>query len=271
MSHNYSRSLSQRVLDKLTRSQSDDAFNQFIHRLDALNERLDTLAQPSPTETSSLSDDQISMLQTTLAGVEKQLMRSGREQLKVNATVEAQQEQLRTTLEQLEAADARREDALAELQARAMERETAARLSVVQRIMPAIDGLDEALRAGEALLAQPVAERTRTRLERLLLVSASASSPEEQRLRDAVRAWLHGLTFVRQRLLDTLRAEQVRPIAALGEPFDPELHVALHAVPADAGTEPGTVVAELRRGYTVGDRVLRHAEVAVAQEGVSKI
>ena len=271
MNQNYSRSLSQRVLDKLTRAQSaasDEAFEQFMRRLDALNERLDALAQPSLADSNSPPNDQISALQTGLASVEKQLMRSGREQLKVSAAVEAQQEQLRATLEQLEAADARREDALGELQVRAAERETAARLSVVQRILPAIDGLDEALRAGEALLAQPVAERTRTRLERLLLVSASASSPEEQRLRDAVRAWLHGLTFVRQRLLDTLRAEQVQPIVALGEPFDPELHIALQAVPASINTPPGTVVAELRRGYTVGDRVLRHAEVAVAQAQV---
>jgi molecular chaperone GrpE len=83
-------------------------------------------------------------------------------------------------------------------------------------------------------------------------------------LRGALDSWLVGLTFVRQRLLDVLAAEGVRPMDAEGQPFDPRLHVALEVVPAGDELPPGTVAAELRRGYLVGDRVLRHAEVAVS-------
>ncbi|MBC8074990.1 MAG: nucleotide exchange factor GrpE, partial [Chloroflexales bacterium] len=121
-----------------------------------------------------------------------------------------------------------------------------------------------ALRAGEELLGRPLPARAPTLFERMR-ARTPVPSTEDLRLRDAVRAWLHGLTFVRQRLLDSLAAEDIRPIEALGGPFDPTLQVALQAVPAN-GEETGTVVAELRRGYTVGQRVLRHAEVAVAAE-----
>jgi len=50
----------------------------------------------------------------------------------------------------------------------------------------------------------------------------------------------------------------------VGQPFDPQQHVAIGVVPANEEHPAGTVVEELRRGYLVGERVLRHAEVLVA-------
>jgi molecular chaperone GrpE len=93
----------------------------------------------------------------------------------------------------------------------------------------------------------------------------SVRQPDES-LREALDAWLVGLTFVRQRLLDTLAAEGVRPMDAEGQPFDPQRHIALEVVPIVNGLPPDTVAAELRRGYMVGERVLRHAEVAVTTD-----
>jgi molecular chaperone GrpE len=83
-------------------------------------------------------------------------------------------------------------------------------------------------------------------------------------MQQTLSAWLHGLEFVRRRLLDTLAAEGVTPIPATGTPFNPQLHLALEAVAAPKAA-PGTIVHEIRRGYLVGERVLRHAEVAVAR------
>jgi molecular chaperone GrpE len=80
-------------------------------------------------------------------------------------------------------------------------------------------------------------------------------------------AWLAGLTFVRQRLLDVLAAEGVQPIVAEGRPFDPHYHVALEVVRPTDSLPAGTIGAELRRGYLAEGRVLRYAEVAVAGEG----
>jgi molecular chaperone GrpE len=70
---------------------------------------------------------------------------------------------------------------------------------------------------------------------------------------------------VRERLLATLAAEGIRPMTALGQPFDPQLHMAMEVTPAAAETPAGTVTAVIRQGYLAGERVLRHAEVAVAR------
>ena len=54
-------------------------------------------------------------------------------------------------------------------------------------------------------------------------------------------------------------------MAALGEPFDPHRHIAIDSVPASEDAAAGTVVAEYRRGYAQGERLLRLAEVVVAR------
>jgi molecular chaperone GrpE len=78
-------------------------------------------------------------------------------------------------------------------------------------------------------------------------------------------AWLQGLELVRERLFETLAMEGVEPLEAIGQPFDPHRHVAMDTVPARDDAPSGAVVSELRRGYAVGDRVLRYAEVVVAR------
>jgi len=72
-----------------------------------------------------------------------------------------------------------------------------------------------------------------------------------------------GLSMVHKQLLATLAKHGVEPIAALGQPFDPNQHEALVQQP-DAGREEGTVVAELGKGYRLRDRVLRPTKVAVS-------
>ena len=56
----------------------------------------------------------------------------------------------------------------------------------------------------------------------------------------------------------------MKPIEALGADFDPNLHQAVVHEPADAHRE-GEVIAELRQGYMLGDRLLRPAMVKVAK------
>ena len=229
--------------------------------------------QPDAPEGDGAQGDLVALRQG-LAALEKQISRAGREQLKANSLAEAQLEQLAAALELLRTADARRDAEVASVHEQARDARAAARLEVVRALLPALDGLDEALRSGERLLEQAAAAPAdrpapgRTLLARLrgaLSRPAPADHPEAA-LRAAMAAWLVGLTFVRQRLLDVLAAEGVRPMDAQGQPFDPQRHVALEVVPAGDSLPPGTVAAELRRGYLVHDRVLRHAEVAVSRE-----
>lgn len=72
-----------------------------------------------------------------------------------------------------------------------------------------------------------------------------------------------GLAMVHKQLLTTLAKHGVEPIAALGQPFDPNQHEALVQQP-DADHPEGTVVGELSKGYRIHDRVLRPSKVAVS-------
>ena len=76
-------------------------------------------------------------------------------------------------------------------------------------------------------------------------------------------AWLEGIAAIDRKLRALLESEGVTPIEALGRPFDPALHEALSHVPG-SGRPEDEVIAELRRGYRIRDRVLRPALVAVS-------
>ncbi len=72
-------------------------------------------------------------------------------------------------------------------------------------------------------------------------------------------AWVDGIRLIGRKLRESLKAQGLTPIAAEGEPFDPNLH---EAAMRTKGRE-GMVVKELRKGYRLHDRVLRAAVVAV--------
>lgn len=72
---------------------------------------------------------------------------------------------------------------------------------------------------------------------------------------------------VYKQLVDALKRLGVAPMRAEGQPFDPNLHEAVLREPTFE-YEEGTVMDELVRGYLLGDRVLRHAMVKVAAEGI---
>ena len=74
-----------------------------------------------------------------------------------------------------------------------------------------------------------------------------------------------GVEMVFRKFQDQLQSLGVEPIEAEREPFDEQLHEAMMRQPSDE-VEPGTVLQEVRKGYTMGHRVLRHSRVVVAAE-----
>jgi len=225
---------------------------QRLDKLQARVEALQHLSTPQSQETPKLQEQ--------LAALEKQIIRAGREQLKTNSLVAAQAEHLTAALALLREAEAQREATHSSLR-----HTQGTRLELAQSIIPALDGLDEALRSGQRFLGQTAEAAPPTIFERLLLRATARTSATEALLRERLDAWLVGLTFVRQRLLDLLQAEGIEPMLAEGQPFNPHQHVALETVWADQDWPPGIVVAEIRRGYLLGERVLRYAEVTVAK------
>jgi molecular chaperone GrpE len=79
-------------------------------------------------------------------------------------------------------------------------------------------------------------------------------------------ALYEGVGLVFKKFSDVLARFDVAPIESVGQPFDETLHDAMMQQPSpDAQTPSGTVLAEIQPGYRMGDRVLRHAQVIVAQ------
>jgi molecular chaperone GrpE len=119
--------------------------------------------------------------------------------------------------------------------------------------------------------------RKRARQEQLEAARYAAVRVAEQLLPvldDAERAmervpgidekWLRGVQLAFQRLREVLASTGVEPIEALGAPFDPKFHEAVGTEESSEYPE-GTVIAELRRGYRIGDRVLRPSLVKLAR------
>lgn len=73
-----------------------------------------------------------------------------------------------------------------------------------------------------------------------------------------------GVELIHQQLLETLRKRGVTVIEVLGADFDPHFHMAVAYEPA-AGRREGEVVEVFRRGFMLGDRLLRPATVKVAK------
>jgi molecular chaperone GrpE len=82
--------------------------------------------------------------------------------------------------------------------------------------------------------------------------------------RPANLAWADGVELICRKLQSILEVEGLKRIEAEGQKFDPNIHEAIAQEPID-GMESGTVVAVVRNGYMLGDRVIRPAMVRVAQ------
>lgn len=109
--------------------------------------------------------------------------------------------------------------------------ETGAR-SVIEKILPVIDNFERGL---------------------------STISDEEKET-----GFASGMNMIYKQLLTELENIGVKPIEAVGQPFDPNLHNAVMQV-ASEEYESGVVAQELLKGYTYRDNVVRYSMVAVVE------
>ena len=85
---------------------------------------------------------------------------------------------------------------------------------------------------------------------------------------DLDRAEAHGdlagtpLELVAQKLRSTFERYEVKPVGEVGDAFDPAVHEAMVRIPED-GAEGETVADVIEGGYTLGERLIRAAKVAV--------
>ena len=72
-----------------------------------------------------------------------------------------------------------------------------------------------------------------------------------------------GIELVLKQFKDVLNANGVKEIEAVGQPFDPELHEAVSMI-QDENFGEKVVAQEYRKGYMIGNKVIRHSMVVVA-------
>ncbi|HMU27188.1 MAG TPA: nucleotide exchange factor GrpE [Solirubrobacterales bacterium] len=116
------------------------------------------------------------------------------------------------------------------------------RLEVVSGLIEAIDNLERVLEA--AGIEQEAA--------------LGGSLPED------APVTRQGVIVAYRDLQSVLRKAGVEAFDSKGEAFDPNLHEALQALPAE-GVESGVVIEEMQKGYRAGESVIRHARVVVSQ------
>lgn len=104
--------------------------------------------------------------------------------------------------------------------------------SVVEKILPVVDNFERGL---------------------------AALSEEEQKA-----PFAEGMSMVYKQLMTELEGLGVKPIEAVGQEFNPELHNAVMQVESEEYGE-GIITQELQKGYLYGDSIVRHSMVAVAQ------
>ena len=107
--------------------------------------------------------------------------------------------------------------------------ETGAR-SVIEKILPVVDNFERGL----------------------------ATIPEEEK----GTPFAEGMEMIYKQLIGELEKMEVKPIPAVGEEFNPNLHNAVMQVESDE-YESGVIAQELQKGYTYRDSVVRHSMVAV--------
>ena len=104
--------------------------------------------------------------------------------------------------------------------------------SVIEKILPIVDNFERGL----------------------------ATVPEE----NSEDPFVDGMNRIYKQLLTELDNIGVKPIEAVGQEFDPNLHNAVMQV-ASEEYESGVVLQELQKGYTYRDTVVRHSMVSVVE------
>ena len=74
-----------------------------------------------------------------------------------------------------------------------------------------------------------------------------------------------GMELIYNKFIKYLASNGVKPIESTGAPFDADFHEAIAMVSAQEDEKKGKVIDTVEKGYTLNDKVIRHAKVVVGQ------
>ncbi len=150
---------------------------------------------------------------------------------KLLTVVEQLNKELEATKEQLTRAHADAQNANRRLLREAQNLREQAAEDIVKRLLPVLDNFERTIEAAE-----------------------SGASLE---------AVLEGVKLIDKQIRTILDSYHVKPIQALGARFDPEFHEVVFHEPSEHEDE--TVIEEIEKGYTIGEKVLRPSKVKVSK------
>ncbi len=136
--------------------------------------------------------------------------------------------------------------------------EAASYLDDLRRVAADFDNYRKRTTREQAMVLDRAAERVVREL--LPVLDSFDAALNAKPTTDGERQLLSGMINTREQLLKGLEQEGLEVIPTIGEPFDPEIH---EPVGAPSGSNDLVVSDELRRGYRLGDRVLRPALVVL--------
>tara|TARA_B100000035_G_scaffold56653_1_gene44983 strand:- start:651 stop:1295 length:645 start_codon:yes stop_codon:yes gene_type:complete len=82
---------------------------------------------------------------------------------------------------------------------------------------------------------------------------------------DALKKTLEHLEIIYKDLISIFNKNNIKPIECLNKKLDPNLHQAMMEI-EDEHKEPGTIIQEIQKGFTIKDRLLRPSLVGVSKK-----
>lgn len=185
--------------------------------------------------------------------------------------------------EQEENAEAKTEESAEKEQAAEEEKEESGKLKNFKKKDKKLEALENQKKELEDKVMRQMAEfenyRKRTEKEKATMFEMGAKSVIEKMLpvvdnferglasvpqENQTDPIYEGMNLIYKQLMGELDKLGVKPIEALGQEFNPDLHNAVMQVESEE-FEEGVVAQELQKGYMYRDSVVRHSMVAVAQ------
>lgn len=192
-------------------------------------------------------------------------------------------EEAEAASEQEETAEAKTEECAEKEQTAEEEKEEGGRLKNFKKKDKKLEALENQKKELEDKVMRQMAEfenyRKRTEKEKATMFEMGAKSVIEKMLpvvdnferglasvpeENQTDPIYEGMNLIYKQLMGELDKLGVKPIEALGQEFNPDLHNAVMQVESEE-FEEGIVAQELQKGYMYRDSVVRHSMVAVAQ------
>ena len=94
-------------------------------------------------------------------------------------------------------------------------------------------------------------------------------SDEKLKDTEALKKTIEHLDIIKKDLISIFEKNNIKPIESLNKKLDPNFHQAMIEIEDDT-KEPGTIIQEIQKGFTIKDRLLRPSLVGVSKKAIQK-